>query len=157
MSCWSVNCSNFRSEIFPVKNRTKWQTINTYFALTTHLLSIQATTSWKMLMNNTIKAQTLIGNHTRNYRCQLLASLALNMSCSFSQSMRWIESRWVDKRWAGESQVRILSQQTIWNWKSKSIFIYSVANGLLFCPIEQQLPTHDSVLIPFWSCDGLHD
>ena len=40
----------------------------------------------KMLKNNKFKAQTLTGNPTGNYRCQLLASHALNLSCSFSQS-----------------------------------------------------------------------
>ena len=49
----------------------------------------------KMSMNNKFKAQTLTGNPKWNYRCQLLASRALNMSCSFSQSVRSIESRCV--------------------------------------------------------------
>ena len=48
-----------------------------------------------MLMNNKFKAWTLTGNPTGNYRCQLLVSHALNMSCSFSQSMCSIESRCV--------------------------------------------------------------
>ena len=48
-----------------------------------------------MLMNNKFKAQTLTGNPTGNYRCQLFASRALNMSCYFSQSARSIESRCV--------------------------------------------------------------
>ena len=46
-----------------------------------------------MLMNNKFKEQTLNGNPTGNYRCQLFASRALNMSCYFSQSARSIESR----------------------------------------------------------------
>ena len=54
-------------------------------------------TSMKMLMNNNFKAQTPTGNPTGNYRCQLLASRALNMSCYFSQSARSIESRCVVK------------------------------------------------------------
>ena len=48
-----------------------------------------------MMINNKFKAQTLTGNPTGNYRCQHLASRALNMSCSFSQSARSIESRCV--------------------------------------------------------------
>ena len=48
-----------------------------------------------MLKNNKFKAQTLTGNPTGNNRCQLLASRALNMSCSFSKSARSIESRCV--------------------------------------------------------------
>ena len=48
-----------------------------------------------MLINNKFKAQTLTGNPTGNYRCQLFASRALNMSCYFSQSARSIESRCV--------------------------------------------------------------
>ena len=48
-----------------------------------------------MLITNNFKAQTLTGNPTVNYRSQLLASRALNMSCSFSQSVRSIESRCV--------------------------------------------------------------
>ena len=49
----------------------------------------------KMLINNKFKAQTLTGNPNGNYRCQFLASRALNVSCSFSQSVRSIESRCV--------------------------------------------------------------
>ena len=52
-----------------------------------------------MLIYNKFKAQTLNGNATGNYRCQLLASRALNMSCSFSQSASSIESRCVVKHW----------------------------------------------------------
>ena len=48
-----------------------------------------------MLMNNKFKAQTLIGNPTGNYLCQLFVSRALNMSCYFSQSAHSIESRCV--------------------------------------------------------------
>ena len=51
----------------------------------------------KLLMNNKFKAQTLTGNPTGNYSCQLLASRALNMSCTFSQSVRSIETDvWLD-------------------------------------------------------------
>ena len=46
-----------------------------------------------MLMNNKFKAQTLTGNPTGNYRCQLLASRALNMSCYLSQSARSIKKQ----------------------------------------------------------------
>ena len=48
-----------------------------------------------MLMNNKFNAQTLTGNPTGNLLCHVLASHALNMSCSFGQSARSIESRWV--------------------------------------------------------------
>ena len=68
----------------------------TCFALIAHLLSIRAITSWKMLMNNKFKAQTLT-NPTGNFRFQILASRALNMSCYFSQSVRSIESSCVVK------------------------------------------------------------
>ena len=71
-----------------------------YFALITHLLSIRATTSWKMLMNMEFKADTWTGNPTRNSRCHTLASRALDMSCSFGQSERSLESRCVVKHWA---------------------------------------------------------
>ena len=60
-----------------------------------HLLSIWATTQWKMLINNKFNAQTLTGSPTGNYHCPLLVSHALNMSCSFSQSVHSIESRCV--------------------------------------------------------------
>ena len=58
-----------------------------------HLLSIRTTTSWKMLMNNKFKAQTLTGNPAGNLRRHVLVSHALNMSCSFGQSACSIESR----------------------------------------------------------------
>ena len=86
------------SAVFPAKNWTNQQT-KTCFALITHLLSVRAT-SWKMLLNNKFKAQTLTGNPTGNYLCQLLASRALNMSCSFSQSAHSIESRCVVMYWS---------------------------------------------------------
>ena len=64
------------------------------FALITHLLSLRTTTSWKILMNNKIKARTLIGNPTGNLRWHVLTARALNM-CSFGWSERSIESRCV--------------------------------------------------------------
>ena len=63
------------------------------FALITHLCSIRNTTSWKMLTNNKLKAQTLTGIHTGNLRCHVLTSRALYMSCSFGQSACSRESR----------------------------------------------------------------
>ena len=40
----------------------------------------------KILMNNKFRVQILTGNPTRNWRCHVLASRALNMSCSLGQS-----------------------------------------------------------------------
>ena len=46
-----------------------------------------------MSMNNKFKAQTLTGNHTGNYSCEFLASLALHMSCSLAnQRTVWIKT-----------------------------------------------------------------
>ena len=72
---------------FPAKNQTNKQTNRTCFALNTNRLSIWVTTSWKMLINNKFKAQTLTGNPTGNYRCQLLASRALYMSYQIAKFM----------------------------------------------------------------------
>ena len=58
-----------------------------------HLLSVRATISRKMLINNKFEVQTLNGSPTGNSHCHALASLALNMSCSFGRSARSIESR----------------------------------------------------------------
>ena len=55
-----------------------------------HLLSIRATISRKMFINNKFEAQTLTGNPTGNSRCHLL-----NMSRSFGQSARSLENRCV--------------------------------------------------------------
>ena len=44
-------------------------------------------------MNNKFKAQTLTGNPIGNSQCHVLASRALNLSCSFGQSARSIENR----------------------------------------------------------------
>ena len=103
MSCWSVNSFEFTREklherssasaVFEAQNRTNQQTNKTCFALITHLLSIRATTSWQMLMNNEFKADTSTGNSTGNSRCLTLASRAINMSCG--QSARSIKSRCV--------------------------------------------------------------
>ena len=49
----------------------------------------------KMWINNKVEAQTLTGNPDKISRCYALASRALNMSCSFGQSARSIESRCV--------------------------------------------------------------
>ena len=54
---------------------------------------MRATILRKMLINNKFEAQTLTGNPTGNSCCHALASRALNKSCSFGQSGRWIESR----------------------------------------------------------------
>ena len=48
-----------------------------------------------MLINKKFEVQTLTENPTGNSRCHVLASRALNMSCSFGQSARSIESRCV--------------------------------------------------------------
>ena len=55
-------------------------------------------------MNNKYNAQTLTRNPT--WRCQVLAFRALNMSCSFDQSARSIESRCVVKEISGPDTVR---------------------------------------------------
>ena len=47
----------------------------------------------KLLINDTFKAQSLTGNPNRISLLQVLASCALNMSCSFGQSERPIGSR----------------------------------------------------------------
>ena len=105
MSCCTVNSFDFAREklhecfsasaVCPVQNRTNKQNKKTCFALFKHLLSIRTTTSWKFLMNNKFKAQTLTGNPTGNLCCHVLASRDFNMSCSFDQSACSIESRCV--------------------------------------------------------------
>ena len=47
------------SAVFPAQNRTNEHSSKACFALITHLLSIQTTKSWKMLMNNKFKAHSL--------------------------------------------------------------------------------------------------
>ena len=47
----------------------------------------------KVLMNNEFKAQTSTRNPTGNSCCHVLVSSALNMSCSFGQSVCSLESR----------------------------------------------------------------
>ena len=105
MGCWSVNSFVFSREklherfsesaVFPAKNRTNLQTNKTCFALITHLLSLRATISRKMLIDNKFEAQTLTGNSTGNSRCHALASRALNMSCSFG-SIRVVRCKWLN-------------------------------------------------------------
>ena len=89
-SC-TVSCLNDNA-VFPAQNLTNQQTNKTCFALIMHLLSIRATRSWKMLMNNEFRADTSTGNPTGNSHCHTLVSRALNMSCSFGLSARSIES-----------------------------------------------------------------
>ena len=58
-----------RVQVFPMG----WERINnsgkTCFVLIAYLLSIQAMASWKILMNNKYKSQTLTGNSTRKWLC----------------------------------------------------------------------------------------
>ena len=102
MSCCPVNLFEFAWEKFHEHFSTsaifsaEWEWINKTercFVLITHLFSILATTLQINLMNNKYKAQTLTKNPIRNWLCLALASHAWNMSCSFSQSPRSIESR----------------------------------------------------------------
>ena len=58
-----------------------------------------------MLVNNKWKPQTVTGNFTGNWRCHVLASRALNMSCSFAKSARPIESWCVVNALAARSSV----------------------------------------------------
>ena len=51
-----------------------------------------------MFTNNKFKAQTSSGNPAENSCCHVLASYALNISLSFDQSVRSIESRSVVKK-----------------------------------------------------------
>ena len=76
----------------------------------------------KMLIDNKFKAQTLIGHSTGNYRCQLLASCALNMSCSFNQSGRSIESRCVVifiTRCSGACLIKMIKTTTLKHYAIK--------------------------------------
>ena len=81
-----------------------------------------------MLMNNKFKAQTLTGNPTGNYRCQLFASRALNMSCYFSQSARSIESRCVVNNGA-----RLCASARLCRGSSVNIFIQENAFQNIVC------------------------
>ena len=90
MSCWSVNSFDFSSE--NSNESTDQQDMFCFNHASTFYTSNNIV---KMLINNKFKAQTLTGNPTGNYRYQLLSSRTLNMSCSFSQSARSIESRCV--------------------------------------------------------------
>ena len=90
MSCWSVNSFNFSRE---KSNELTDQ--HDMFCFNHASAFYTRKTSWKMLINNKFKAQTLTGNPTGYYRCQLIAPRALNISCSFNQSARSIESRCV--------------------------------------------------------------
>ena len=86
----SVRVQFFQRKIKRINGPTK-----TCVALITNLLSIRATISRKMLINNTFETQTVTGNPTGNSRCHALASHALSMSCSFGQLSRSIKSRCV--------------------------------------------------------------
>ena len=59
------------------------------------VLSIRATISREMLIDNKFEAQTVTGNSAGISRCHDLASRALNVSGTFGQSARSIESRCV--------------------------------------------------------------
>ena len=62
------------------------------FSLIMYLLSICATTSWKIFLNNKFRAESLPRNPTGNSRCHVLASHVLNRSRSFGQSA-WLYYR----------------------------------------------------------------
>ena len=105
MSCWSViSFDFFAGQIaralqwecsFSSEKSNELTDQQDVFALTAHLLSIRPTISRKMLIDNKIEARIATGNPTGNECCYAFASHALNVSCSFGQSARWIESRCV--------------------------------------------------------------
>ena len=53
------------SGVFPAQDRTNYHSRKRCFALITHLISIQTKGSWKMVMNNKFKAQSL---NRKSYR-----------------------------------------------------------------------------------------
>ena len=72
--CWFIrfscvkNCTSALVECsFSAQNRTNKHISKTCFALIKHLLSMQTTKSWKMLMNNQFKAQSLNRKFYRKY------------------------------------------------------------------------------------------
>ena len=92
----------FSAYTFPVQNQTR----KTCVALITHYLislCVRTTPSWKLLMNNKFMTQTLVGKPTENLHCHVLAPRALNMSCSFDQSVRSIENWCVVNTWIGKN------------------------------------------------------
>ena len=95
LKCRLLNGVHFA--VFPTTNWTNKQTNKTCFCFNHASSFYMSNNIVKMLTNTNFKAQTLTGNHTGNYRCQLLASRAFNMSRSFSQSVRSIESWCVAK------------------------------------------------------------
>ena len=86
-----------------------------------------------MLMNIKFKAQTLTGNPSGNYRCQLLAARALNMSCSFNQSARSIES------WRMVMRFITHNKWHTWEKKSKLIGILEQLFRRTICWCESKI------------------
>ena len=75
--CQFASRERFRANaFFPARREPINRAGRHVFALITHLLSIRATASWKMLMVNKYKADTPTGNPTGNWRCQVLAPRA---------------------------------------------------------------------------------
>ena len=83
------------SAVFPAQNRTNWHSSKTCFALITHLFSTQTKKSWKVLMNNKFKAQSVNRKSYRKFTLPWFSVTCFNMSGYFDQSARSIESRCV--------------------------------------------------------------
>ena len=146
MFCWSVNSFDFSS-----KKSKKLTDQQDMFCFNHASAFYTSNNIVNMLMNNKFNAQPLTGNPTGNYRCQLLASGALNMSCYFSQWARSIESRCVvmdrkqvrgygsnngnsrirnAKEW---SQLRLYYSQKALMWNHKLVKDKSV---IRFCKVQ---------------------
>ena len=142
MSCYRVNSFDFsrgengtsasaRVQFFQHKIE-RINSSRTCFALITHLLSTQKTKSWKMLMNNEFKAQSLNRKSYRKFALSCFSVTCLNMSGYFDQSARSIESRCVVK-WFPKSLFYRCQSITQTQFQDKVLFRIAMSDYLIFC------------------------
>ena len=95
MSCLSVNLFDFTREKISSAKSNELTDQQDMFCFNHVSAFYTSNNIMKMLMNIEFKADNTTGNPTGNSCCHTLASRALNMSCSFGQLARSIESRCV--------------------------------------------------------------
>ena len=122
MSCYCVHSFDFRAGniaralqrecSFSAQNRTNEHSSKTCFALITHLLSIQTTKSWKILINNQFKSQSL---NRKSYRKLTLSYFSV--TCFKHVELLWPISALDRKQVRGYAINRIYD--TLIPWQSR--------------------------------------
>ena len=131
------------SAVFPAKNWINSHTNKICCTSITHLRSIRATISRKMLINNKFEAKNLTGNSTGNSRCHALASRDRKQLVVIP-SILYLGPEWVNYEWG---HVFLYIAFHIMSYYIPLQWIY----GLLFMlTLNVQGPSHPGLTRSIW-------